>query len=175
MRTKPMIWSFILVLLTGLLVSGCDTGPKLSADQIQVMENCTRLFTCLKVNDHNVLYENEFPYVHEEHDLEEYVGYPGIMEYRADSLMAIQIDSVTVWDSDTAYVHMQLEYMFSDSTSDIKKIQMRWWNVGDTNWIRPSISHMARQLEFEEELRVYWDAVRELERREEEREKEEGN
>jgi len=169
MRIKLTVSIMTIVLLLPLLNGGCGKGPGLSEDQRQIIDNCINLFTRLKVHDHVVLYENEFPYMHEERDLQEYIDLPGIMAYSADTLLAIQIDSVTVWDTDTAYIHMQLEYLYSDSTTEVTPIRMRWWNVGDTIWIRPSITHILKQREFEEELRVYWEAVKEIERREQER------
>ena len=175
MRIKLTVIIFAAVFVLPMVFTGCNSGPNLTEDQQQIMENCIELFTRLKVNDHNVLYENEFPYVHEERDLEEYLAYPGIAGYRADTLLAIEVDSVTIWEPDTAYVHMKLEYMFSDSTTEVSTIRMRWWNVGDSMWIRPSSSHIRGQLDFEEELRVYWDAVREIEKRDKERQQEEEN
>lgn len=175
MRTNMILLMITVTLFLPLLNTGCDTGTRLTQDQKEIIDNCINLFTHLKVNDHIVLYENEFPYLHEERDLQEYLDLPGIMGYSADTLLAIQIDSVTVWETDTAYIHMQLEYMFSDSSAEVQSIRMRWWNVGDTIWIRPSITHILKQQEFEEELRVYWEAVKEIERREQERQEKKEN
>ena len=175
MPIKAIIAVFVMVLLLPASFTGCSSEPKLTENQQEILENCIELFTRLKVNDHDVLYENEFPYVHEERDRQEYLAFPGIAAYRVDTLLAIQLDSAVVWEGDTAYVHMKLEHLFSDSTTGVSSIRMRWWHVGDTIWIRPSTSHITKQQDFEEELRVYWDAVREMEKREQERQQEEDN
>ena len=96
MRIKLTVFICAAVFLLPMVFTACSSGPKLTTDQQEIMENCIELFTRLKVNDHTVLYDNEFPYVHEERDLEEYLAYPAIAAYRADTLLAIEVDSVTI-------------------------------------------------------------------------------
>lgn len=158
---SKVVFSALLVLV---IFWGCQSEQPLNPDREQVIENCIELYTRLKVGDNSVIYDNEFPYMREERDREEYVALPAIAAYRADTLMAIQIDSISLWE-DTAYAHLRTEYILSDSTLIVHSIRLRWHKV-DGEWLRPTLSHLKRQKEFEDELRVYWDAVREIEARE---------
>jgi hypothetical protein len=130
------------------------------------MQKTEELFTRIKARDYSVLWENEFPYMREESPLEEYLNNGYMKWYRADTLVAVQIDSVSLW-GDTAYAHMETEWILSDSTYKVDTIGLRWWYRGD-EWIKPTISVIQKQLEFEEELRIYWEAVERMKQKEQE-------
>lgn len=157
--------SFVIV-LTGILIlpilTGCREGSGLDPDQKAIRDNTYKLFTRVKVNDKAVIYENEFPYVKEERDVHEYLQGRFVKAYNADTLVALQVDSVQV-TGDSALSYLRLEYVQADSSFHIQDLKLLWRKY-EGIWIKPSLSNIDRQLEFEEELRIYWDAVREMDR-----------
>jgi hypothetical protein len=149
------------VILIQMVIS-CQSGPAIDPDKEQVRANTEELFTRLKVNDYAVLYENEFPYNYEEAELDRYLLHPYLRWGRLDTLMAMQVDSVTVL-GDSAYAHLQLEYMLADSSLSITALDFIW-RKSEGRWIHPTLSSLERQQEYEEEIRIYWDAVREMQK-----------
>lgn len=163
-----------VLILIGLIIilamfSACNKEQQVSPVEQVLMNKCEELFGRIKVGDYEVIYENEFPYLHEKLDLEQFLNDRYLKWYNPDTLIAVQIDSATVWD-DTAYVHMQLEYIHSDSSYSVTAINLRWWKIDD-EWIKPTRSDHENQLVFEEELRIYWEAVEEMQAREKKQEK----
>ncbi|MEZ5360388.1 MAG: hypothetical protein R3F48_16350 [Candidatus Zixiibacteriota bacterium] len=163
--------SIKIVILVGCLLAvlgGCETQKPLSPEQELIMSKCENLFLRVKVGDYAVIYENEFPYLREKIDFEEFMDDPYLKSYNPDTLVAVELDSVTVWD-DTAYVHMKLEYIHPDSTYTSTSINLRYWYIDD-EWIKPSRSDYKNQLLFEEEMRIYWEAVEAMKAREKKQE-----
>ncbi len=145
------------VILLTAFIAGCKTDRQVSPEETLILEKCEELYTRIKVNDYEVIYDNEFPYLHEKLDLEEFLKDKFLQWYNPDTLVAVQIDSATIWP-DTAYVHMQLEWLHADSTLSVQEINLRWHLVDD-DWIKPTRSAIDQQMIFEEELRIYWEAV----------------
>ncbi len=156
----------VLALILSVL-SGCEKQAVLDPDRAAITDRCIDLFTRLKVNDRTVIYENEFPYVRDQMDLQEFLSMPRIAAYKSDTLNALQIDSVNVW-KDTAYLYLQMEYVHADSSLSIKPLKLRWYKQ-DSTWIKPSGSTLEKQKEVEEEIRIYWEAVREKQAQEQQK------
>jgi hypothetical protein len=156
----------IIVILVAMSLFACQSEGPIDSTESMIVQKTQELFTRIKVRDYSVIWENEFPYMREESPLEEYLNNPYMKWYQADTLAAVQIDSVTVWE-DTAYAHMQLEWLLADSTFDVNSINLRWYHRND-EWVKPTLSIFGRQLEFEEELRVYWEAVERMQREKDE-------
>jgi len=160
-HTKPALyWTCIILILVAGLITGCQQKTAPTADQKEILEKGIDLFARVKVNDFAVIYRNEFPYLQDRMPLEEYLE-KYTRGYNPDSLDAIQMDSVKVWN-DTAYIFMQLEYVHADSTYTVNPIRLRWYKMPD-GWIKPSLSRIDKQEEFEEEIRMYLDAIKERE------------
>lgn len=164
MNTRRLIILTALALSAGLFCSGCTETTPVDPDAELLMQKSQDLFMRIKANDYEVIYENEFPYLREMIDIEEYLKNRYITYYKPDTLVAIEIDSATV-GADTAYVHMKTEWVHADSSFSVDTIKLLWLRV-DEDWYKPTLSNMAKQEEYEEELRVYWEAVREIEQRE---------
>ncbi len=156
------IVGFILV----LAVISCQSEKAIDPQKERVINETEELFTRSKVLDYEVLYENEYPYLREELDLDTYLKNRYIQWGRVDTLMAIQVDSVTIY-GDSAHAHMQLEYVLSDSSLNLTSVNLFWYKIDDTDWVHPTLSHLRKQLEFEEEIRMYWEAVRAMQEKEE--------
>ena len=156
-----------LTILAGIMIiilvfGGCKNEIVLDPDQQSIKDNTYEIFMRAKVNDKAVIYENEFPYLREERDLEEYLDNRYVKAYSTDTLVALQVDSVQV-TGDSALSYVRLEFVRADSTFNITDIALRFRKYDDV-WIKPSLSLLADQLEFEEELRIYWEAVKEMEK-----------
>lgn len=155
----------LFVWLTLMLIS-CQSDRSTDPARDLLVKKTAELFTRIKVMDYTVIYEDEFPYFREETPREDFLRNPYMQWYKADTMQAIQIDSVSLWE-DTAYVHMKMEWVLADSSLKVDTIRLKWYKI-DGQWYKPSLSSYDRQKEFEEELRVYWEAVREIEKRQKE-------
>ena len=153
----------ILVVFLALMIMSCQSDRSAEPTKALLMKKTEDLFTRIKVLDYAVIYEDEFPYLREETPLEDFLRNRYMQWYKADTMQAIQIDSVSLWE-DTAYVHMMMEWVLADSSLKVDTIQLKWYKI-DGQWYKPSLSSYERQNEFEEELRVYWEAVGEIEKR----------
>jgi hypothetical protein len=156
----------ITITLAALCLAGCRQGQAPIDPTTKLLQEKTEaLFTRLKVLDYDVLYECELPYLKEELSLEEYLKNRYIVGGRLDTLQAVEIDSSRIMQ-DSAYVYMKTEYVLADSSLNVDTIRFGWIRLGE-DWCHPTLSNMERQKEFEEELRVYWEAVRKMQKQQE--------
>lgn len=158
----------ILPTVSMLLCLGCQNARVTDPDQSAIMAGAVDMFTRIKLRDKSAIYENEFPYLREDTDLEDFLNNTFIKGYFADTLEAMQIDSIIVQDTmisgkKIALAFVQMEYRLADSSLFVNKIRLLYFNI-DNTWLKPTLSRVARQNEFEEEIRVYWEAVREKQR-----------
>jgi hypothetical protein len=163
-RNRFMHLGGVIIMLAGIMLGACQRGKVLDPDRKEIMARCVDFFARVKACDFRVLYENELPYLQDRVDLSEYLSAKVFTQPAPDSLEGIQMDSVSVW-GDSAYIFLQLEYVRSDSTYLTYPVRNRWYKM-DGRWIKPTMSAMDKQKEFEEEIRIYWEAVREKQARE---------
>ncbi|MDD4052215.1 MAG: hypothetical protein PHR28_10010 [candidate division Zixibacteria bacterium] len=149
----------VAIILVVIMLGACQREKALDPDRQEIKTRCIELFARLKVNDFRISYENEFPYLKDRVDLSEYLSAKMFSQPAPDSLEGIQLDSIKVW-GDSAYYFLQLEYVRSDSTYLTYPVRNRWYKM-DERWIKPTLSTMKNQEEFEEEIRIYWEAVKE--------------
>jgi hypothetical protein len=149
----------VAVVLIVVVLGACQREKGLDPDRQEIMKKCVDLFARIKVSDFRVLYENEFPYLKDRVDVNEYMSAKVFTQPSPDSLEGIQMDSIKVWP-DSAYYFLQLEFMRSDSTYFTYPVRNRWYKM-DGHWFKPTMSTLDKQKEFEEEVRVYWEAVKE--------------
>lgn len=149
----------VAIVLVVIMLGACQREKALDPDRQEIMTRCVDLFARIKVSDFRILYENEFPYLQDRVDLAEYMSAQVFTKPAPDSLEGIQMDSIKVWD-DSAYYFLQLEYVRSDSTYLTYPVRNRWYKM-DGRWFKPTLSSMDKQKEYEEEVRVYWEAVKE--------------
>lgn len=161
-RSRHVWAAAIIATVLVTMVISCQSNTTVDPRKQAVINETEELFTRSKVLDYEVLFENEYPYMRDEAELEGYLTHRILQWGRVDTLAALQIDSVTLFD-DSAYAHLQIEYLLSDSSLKIRSIPLFWYSIGDTDWVHPTLSHLNRQLEYEEEIRVYWEAVRAME------------
>jgi hypothetical protein len=153
--------AIIIGSLLVLTMASCESKKAVDPAIKRIEDKTEELFTRSKVLDYNVLYENEFPYMRDETPLDEYLKNRYIQWGRVDTLAALQIDSATIF-GDSAYVYLQIEYLLSDSSLSLRAIPLIWYRVNDTAWAHPVISNLQQQKEYEEEIRMYWEAVHQM-------------
>ncbi len=164
MRYKNVSIFLAMVIIAILFLSGCKEEKPVNSTEAILFQKCEELFTRMKVGDFDVIYKNEFPYLREEASLEEYLNHRRFKDYNIDTLVALQLDSIKDM-TDSAFLYIQLEWLLADSSLFIQPIGLRYYYSGD-EWIKPTMSAIGDQREFEEELRVYWEAVKEIEEQE---------
>ncbi|MFH1699076.1 MAG: hypothetical protein ABIE07_00700 [Candidatus Zixiibacteriota bacterium] len=164
MRYKRVSIFLAVIIIAISFFSGCKEEVPLNSTEAILFQKCEELFTRIKVGDFDAAYENEFPYLREEASLEEYLKHPRYKNYSIDTLVALQLDSIRDM-TDSAFLYIQLEWLLADSSLFIQPIGLRYYYSGD-EWIKPSLSRIDDQRQFEEELRVYWDAVGEIQEKE---------
>jgi len=168
---KRHAFGIVLTMLMVLPLFACQTEPPVDSTESLVISKTQEMFTRIKVRDYAVIWENEFPYLRQDSPLEEYLANSYMTWYKPDTLVAVQVDSATLFD-DSAYIHMMLEWIMPDSTFKVDTIRLRW-HYCDDEWIKPTLSILDRQLDYEDELRVYWEAVKQMQEEEAEEDSEE--
>lgn len=148
-----------------MAVISCQSEKAIDPEKQRIIDENEELFTRTKVLDYEVLYENEYPYMREEMDLDTYLKNRYIQWGRVDTLMAMQLDSVTIY-GDSAHAHLRLEYILADSSINLTSVPLFWYKVDDTDWVHPTLSNFERQKEYEEEIRIYWEAVKAMQEKE---------
>ena len=161
---KRFVFSIALAILLLVPIFGCQTESPDDATENLIISKTQELFTRIKVRDYAVIWENEFGYMRQDSPLEEYLGNSYMKWYNADTLVAIEVDSVSLF-GDSAYAHMMLEWLMPDSSFKVDTIRLRW-HYSEDEWIKPTLSLLDRQQAYEEELRVYWEAVKQLQEEE---------
>ena len=166
-RIQDLSIAIVIVSLLIVTLVSCESQKAVDPTVQRIEDKTEELFTRSKVLDYEVLYEDEFPYMRDEIPIEEYLLNSYIRTGRIDTLAALQIDSVNIF-GDSAYAYLQLEYVHADSSLSIRAIPLIWYRVDDTAWVHPVISNLQRQKDYEEEIRVYWEAVHEMQKQQEE-------
>ncbi len=155
--------AIIIVSLLVLTMASCESKKAVDPTVKRIEDKTEELFTRSKVLDYEALYENEFPYMKDEMPLDEYLKNSYIQWGRVDTLAALQIDSVNLF-GDSAYAYLQIEYVLSDSSLSVRDLPLIWYRVEDTGWVHPVLSNFQQQKEYEEEIRMYWEAVKEMQK-----------
>lgn len=164
----------LLFVVASFGISGCLEEKVQPVDpEIQIIyDGCKELFTRIKVRDYEGIWDFEYPYLYEERSLASFLGDNKLQYYKPDTLLAIEIDSIIMRGVDSALCHMKLEWLLADSSVSTQNIALGWYKV-DGRWCKPTVSRAKKQREFEEEMQMYWDAVRAIEEREANEAKEE--
>lgn len=163
---KLIIWTIVVALASSMGLVGCQDEKPPDPELQIIYDECKKLFTRIKVRDFEGIWECEYPYMWEERSLESYLGDYRLQRYKPDTLLAVEIDSVRMWGVDSAKCHMKLEWLLSDSTLATEAIELAWFKV-DGQWYKPTVSMQFKQIEYEEEMKIYWEAVRAMEEEDE--------
>jgi len=106
----------------------------------------------LKYGDKSGLYENEFEYLRDEETFEDYLQHGEVKWANADSLDHVEVADITFYDRDSALVDAVFHFVASDGTESKSETQlMAYYHNGQ--WIKPYVSRIDHQLEYEELIR----------------------
>ena len=118
-----------------------------------IEEMLNEAITRLRYGDKSGLYENEFDYATDEIGFDEYLAKGEIRYAQADSITFIEVRHVKFFDHDSARVDVTVH--FEGPTG--KKSYLRdkiviYHHKG--RWIKPTVSIIDLQLDYEEKIRV---------------------
>ena len=157
-RNKLLPAVLILALLLGLAACSSDTDePRetLSTEEQDRLEIETTLAETAgrwRYGDKAVLYEQEFEYLQVEHTYDSYLEIDRIKRMESDTVVAFEVKDVRFFDRDSAMV--SVDVVFVGPTEDTTRMPQEWmmyYHQG--RWIRPSLSSIKYQLDFEERRR----------------------
>ena len=180
MRLFVLLGTLTLVLL---LMGGCseqteepattqidsdtvNTGPDFSQygeheqDAHEIWANVENTIERLRYGDKTGLYENEFAYFREEKTMDGYLIHGEISWANADSLDHIEVLDIIFYDRDSALVDANFHMLMA--SGEVMPSFVRWvayYHEG--RWIKPYMSRMNFQREFEELLRQADEAANE--------------
>lgn len=130
-------------------------------DARDIYNNVVEVIERLRYDDKSGLYENEFQYFREEKTFDDYLIHGEVQYANADSLDHVTIDYIEFFDQDSAAIDATFHILKSDST--IMPSEVRWmayYHQGE--WIKPYMSTMKLQLEYEELIRRAEEDIEEL-------------
>ena len=164
MLSKAVRLIVLVLILAGMaVVVSCEKEKVLNPDEQAITDNTYELFTRVRARDYRIIYNLELPYLREEKSLDEYLNSHWVKTYDPDTILSCQIDSFQ-FKGDTGWAFMQMEYRLGDGTLYNPATKIIWVKIDD-EWYKPSLSQVSKQQEFEEELRMYWEAVDALQKK----------
>ena len=107
----------------------------------------------IKEGDKTVMYENELSYYHLEVSLSQYLELKAVRGYGADSLIGIEIDSISFF-GDSARVHSRIKFESADGSIKEQPANIRMYRDAG-RWVRPYLSMWDKELDYLEQKRVY--------------------
>jgi len=151
-------------LLLLLFFVGCGSGeqakkepvaPKepINTDEMALRATLTESFDRIKEGDKTVMYENEFSYYHLEVSLSQYLELKAVRGYGADSLIGIEIDSVT-FTGDSARAHFRVKYESADGSIKEQPANIKMYRDAG-RWVRPYLSKWDKERDYLEQKRIY--------------------
>lgn len=136
-----------------------NTGGAVSSDQEQIKAMLAELIDRVKEGDKNILYEYEFDYFKDSISLSEYMEIKRVIDYKYDTLAGIEVDSITLM-GDSALVIARVIYK-SDVQGTIERAYPLKVYHYQGRWVRPYLSRYDQELEFQERIRAYKEAIKE--------------
>ncbi len=126
-------------------------------DEAAITAMMNEYFDRVMEGDKTVLYENEFPYYTDEHPLDEYMAFNQVLNYKYDTLAAVDVDTIMVL-GDSAIVGVNVHYASKDGTDKERRYPLKVYRCYG-RWMRPYLSHWKDEAEYEEQIRQYDSAV----------------
>jgi hypothetical protein len=157
-------YRLIFLLLLLVLLIGCGTSQQTSkeptvskepanADEAALRASLTESFDRIKEGDKTVMYENELSYYHLDVSLSQYLELKAVRGYGADSLMGIEIDSIS-FSGDSARVHSRIKFESADGSIKEQPANIKMYRDAG-RWVRPYISRWDKEVDYLEQKRVY--------------------
>ncbi len=109
--------------------------------------------TRLKYGDKLALYENEFEYFTDEVNFDDYLEKGEIKWAQADTITFLEIKNVELFDRDSAIVNLTVHFEGpTGKKSYLDDKVVVYYHRG--RWIKPTVTVIDRQLDYEEKIRV---------------------
>jgi hypothetical protein len=164
---------FLVVLTTGGFLFGCgseeagetertavpdeeaqvgEDGSGKSADWLAVEAMVDEVITRLRYQDKSGLYENEFQYLRDEENFDEYLRHGEVTWANANDLDSVEVRDITFFDRDSAWVEAVFHVRTADGKPE-KSPQMLYAYYHQGRWIKPYMSDSKRQYDYEERIR----------------------
>lgn len=148
----------ILVLV--VCVAGCSSEPDpasqapqgMEADRLEIEATLEETAVRWRYGDKVILYEQEFEYIRDERTYDEYLEIDRIKKMESDTVVAFAVKDIQFFDRDSANV--MVDVVFVGPSGDTTRLPQNWtmyYHQG--HWIRPTLSSLKWQLEFEERVR----------------------
>lgn len=115
-------------------------------DTIEFVMN--EAITRLKYGDKSGLYENEFQYYTDEHNLDDFLKSGPAMYAKADTVSHIDVISVQRYPADSAVVAVEVMFEGKTGTTSMLRDTVSVYYSGG-RWKKPTASHITPQLEYE--------------------------
>ncbi len=154
----PILFSSLLLMLScssktdsgssSDTTSATDTTALTEDERIELFMN--EAMDRLRYKDKTVLYENEFAYYREKFSFDHYLTETRIQKAEADTLVNIDVKSVTYFDRDSAKVYLEVHYKGPTGKETVKKQNgvPIYWHEG--KWIKPTLSNFIAQKEYDD-------------------------
>lgn len=138
--------------------TAANTTVSDDSDEAVIRNLMTEYIERVREGDKTVLYENEFMYYKDIISLTEYYEYPRVRDYVYNTLSHVVTDSVEIL-GDSAFAWIRLFYLTDEPDEGGHPYQTTFYrSMG--RWYRPYLSRWEQQLELEEEMRAYEEAVK---------------
>ena len=158
MRDRLIVVCVTMVLIFGL--ASCSTEsqqsgediPTLESDRREIQETLTEIAVRWSYGDKVVLYEQEFEYIQVEHTYDSYLEIERIKRMESDTVVAFEVKDIEFFERDSALV--AVDVVFVGPTEDTTRLAQQWmmyYHLG--KWIRPTLSSIKYQLDFEDRRR----------------------
>lgn len=105
----------------------------------------------LAYHDKTGLWENEFPYLHDQETVDKYIRRGEISWANVDSLLGVEINSISIV-ADTATVMGNFVFLNADGNPKKSPTSLPLFRIND-RWIKPYVSDLLHQREYEDLIR----------------------
>ncbi len=103
--------------------------------------------------DNSGLYENEFSYYTDEHSFDKYLTYAQITYHAPGEVISLEVDSLEMFAHDSALAWVTIELKFAEDKIQEMTEQRLIVYYHNDKWIKPTISVIKNQLEYEDLIR----------------------
>ncbi len=153
-------YAFAILVVLVALAWGCSSDKSASKggiqnydeDRRQIDSTITETAIRWHYGDKVMLYEQEFEYAQIEYTYDKYLEIPKVKKMEADTVNAFVVKDVKFFDRDSA--HVSVDVVFVGPTNDTTHLPQEWtmyYHRG--HWIRPTMSTLKQQRDFEERRR----------------------
>ena len=148
----------ILALLVGMMACSSESDqqdsatPTMSDDRLEIEATLTETAGRWRYGDKAILYEQEFEYLRIEHTYDSYLEIARIKRMESDTVVAFRVGDIQFFDRDSALVSVDVVFVGpAEDTTHLPQEWMMYYHKG--RWIRPTLSSISHQLDFEERRR----------------------